>query len=93
MSAPVWLWYCHLLLSEKILESSKAAVIFKNTIGKRQIKKVWVLALIEVIVSCLLVPGSQFREVGEKVRGGVEKVGQGKEKTFSEGNLVELLSG
>ena len=93
MSAPVWLWYCHLLLSEKILESHKAAVIFKNTIGKRQIKKVWVLALIEVIVSCLLVPGSQFREVGEKVRGGVEKVGRGKEKTFSEGNLVELLSG
>ena len=44
-------------------------------------------------MSCLLVPGSQFREVGEKVRGGVEKVGRGKEKTFSEGNLVELLSG
>ena len=44
-------------------------------------------------MSCLLVPGSQFREVGEKVREGVEKVGQGKEKTFSEGNLVELLSG
>ena len=42
---------------------------------------------------CLLVPGTQFSEVGEKVRGGVEKVGQGKEKTFSEGNIVELLSG
>lgn len=44
-------------------------------------------------MSCLLFPGSQFREVEEKVRGGVEKVGQGKEKTFSEGNLVELSSG
>lgn len=93
MSAPVWLWYCHLLLSEKILESHKAAVIFKKYNRHETDKKVWVLALIEVIVSCLLVPGSQFREVGEKVRGGVEKVGQGKEKTFSEGNLVELLSG
>ena len=80
MSAPVWLWYCHLLLSEKILESHKAAVIFKNTIGKRQIKKVWVLALIEVIVSCLLVPGSQFREVGEKVRGVLKKWGKEKRK-------------
>ena len=81
MSAPVWLWYCHLLLSEKILESHKAAVIFKNTIGKRQIKKVWVLALIEVIVSCLLVPGSQFREVGEGVRQGVGKK-WGKERSI-----------
>ena len=30
-------------------------------------------------MSCLLVPGSQFREVGEKVRGGVGKK-WGKEK-------------
>ena len=42
-------------------------------------KKVWVLALIEVIVLCLLVPGSQFREVGEGVRQGVGKK-WGKEK-------------
>ena len=36
---------------------------------------------------CLLVPGSQFREVGEGVRQGVG------EKNFGEGNLAELLSG